>query len=266
VSHNAQGGVPSHKQEHNVNERPQAKIVELIQKILSKTTESGCTEAEASEAFAKAQAMLLKHNLSMDDVRCKDNKDGEEQFSDEAAFQTGRWTYEQNLAYHVIKNHCFIEGYFRSTAGKDKVLFLFGTQANVATARFMFTALLAATERMWIVYKYTRKRPASEGRMFRTGMIKGFSDKLDQEREALKMEQDILKGSTGGTALAIIRIDQLTVAKYKEAHPENTGRKGRANFADLAGDASTLQAGYDAGKRLNLNRAIGRNGGRKAIE
>ena len=248
-----------------MNERPQAKIVELIQKILSKTTESGCTEAEASEAFAKAQAMLLKHNLSMDDVRCKDNKDGEEQFSDEAAFQTGRWTYEQNLAYAVIKNHCFVEGYFgKRAAGNDKVLYLFGTQANVATAHYMFTALLAATERMWIVYRYTRKRPASEARMFRTGMIKGFSDKLDLEREALKMEQDILKGSTGGTALAIIRIDQLTVAKYKEAHPENT-RKGRANFADLAGDASTLQAGYDAGKRLNLNRAIGGNGGRKGI-
>ena len=95
-----------------MNERPQAMIVELIQKILSKTTESGCTEAEASEAFAKAQAMLLKHNLSMDDVRCKDSKDGEEQFADEGVFQTGRWTYEQNLAYHVIKNHCFIEGYF----------------------------------------------------------------------------------------------------------------------------------------------------------
>ena len=96
-------------------------------------------------------------------------------------------------------------------------------------------------------------------------MIKGFSDKLDQEREALKMEQDILKGSTGGTALAIIRIEELTVAKYREAHPENKNRKGGARFADLAGDASTLQAGYDAGKRLNLNRAIGGNGGRKKI-
>ena len=248
-----------------MNERPQAKIVELIQKILSKTIESGCTEAEASEAFAKAQAMLLKHNLSMDDVRCKDSADGEEQFADEGVFQTGRWTYEQNLAYHVIKNHCFIEGYFASTAGKDKVLFLFGTQANVATARYMFTALLAATERMWVLYKYLNKRPGSEARMFRTGMIKGFSDKLDQEREALKMEQDILKGTTGGTALALCRIDQLTLAKYKEAHPENKNRKGGVRFADLAGDASTLQAGYDAGKRLNLNRAIGRNGGRKAI-
>jgi hypothetical protein len=95
-------------------------------------------------------------------------------------------------------------------------------------------------------------------------MIKGFSDKLDQQREALKMEQDILKGNTGGTALAIRRIDELTVAKYKEAHPENK-KTGKAHFADLAGDSSTLRAGYEAGKRLNLNRAIGGNGGRMAI-
>jgi hypothetical protein len=138
-----------------MNERPQAKIVDLIQKMLHKTVESGCTEAEASEAFAKAQAMLLKYNLSMDDVRCTDSADGEEQFADEAAFATGRWTYEQNLAYHVIKNHCFVEGYFAArNAGKDKVLYLFGTQANVATARFMFSALLAANDLMWVMYKY----------------------------------------------------------------------------------------------------------------
>jgi hypothetical protein len=246
-----------------VNERPSAKIIDVVRKILSKTTENGCSQAEAAHAFAKAQELLLKHNLSMDDVRCQEGGAAEEKFVEEAAFETGRWTIEQNLAYHVVHTYFFVEGFFGARNGNQKVLYLFGTEANVATARHVFAALLAATERLWVMYKVLNRRPASEARLFRTGVIKGFTDKLKEQREALKMEQDIASGSEGGTALAIRRVEDMTVQKYKEAHPKH--KAGRGHYADVTGDPSTLQAGYDAGKKLNLDRAVEGNK-RKAIE
>ena len=37
------------------------KVVEIVKKLLAKTVENGCTQAEAAEAFAKATELLTKH-------------------------------------------------------------------------------------------------------------------------------------------------------------------------------------------------------------
>lgn len=239
-----------------MSERPDSKITERIRKILSKTTETGCTQAEADTAFAMASRLLAEHNLSMDEVAASGNTN-EEKYVEAATIDTGRWSIEMNLAYHIVKNYFFVEGFFMQSGDNSKLLMLFGTEPNVATAKFTFKALMASAERLWTTYKIIHRRPGSEGRMFRTGVMKGFSDKLKEEREAQEMERDIIQGSSGGTALALVRVEEKTHAELRKAHPELNKKGKSVNRAELKGDQSTLQAGYNAGKKLNLNRGLG---------
>lgn len=238
------------------NERPSASLIERIHKILSKTTEAGCTQQEADAAFAMASRLMAEHNLKMDDVRVSGGgESAEEKFVEEPAYQTGRWTLECNLAYNIVKTYFFVEGFLGGRVGNQKVLYFFGTEANTATAKHIFNALLSSADRLWTTYRITRNRPASESRLYKTGLMSGFREKLDEERRALKMEQDILRGSSGGTELAIKRVEEMTTQKFKEAHSDLKNKS--RSYAAPSGDRSTLQAGYEAGRSLNLNRGIG---------
>jgi hypothetical protein len=55
-----------------------SKIVERLQALLNKTTENGCTEAEAQTAMEAAQRIAIKHNLDLAQVlsSSKDDKSG----------------------------------------------------------------------------------------------------------------------------------------------------------------------------------------------
>ncbi len=247
------------------NERPSDVWIAKIRKILSKTEDAGCTQEEAEAAFALATRLMAEHNLEMSDVEVNDDAPKVE-WSEADIFTCARWSYENNLAYGIVKEFCFVEGYFGwsyANGKARKVLRFFGKKDNVATAQFMFNALLAAYDRLWITYRYLTGRPASDRRIYVAGIAMGFRDKLRAERQAMEIERDIVKGkSSGSTALALVSVMDETTSEYKKAHPECKDKRG--NYANLRGSQDTLGDGYKAGKSLNLNRAIG-SAGRKRL-
>jgi Protein of unknown function (DUF2786) len=240
------------------SERPSEVWIAKIRKILSKTEDAGCTQEEAEAAFALATRLMAEYNLEMSDIEVKDDSQKVE-WGDEEILQTGRWFYENNLAYGIVKEYAFIDGFFthRCDGFKTrKVLRFFGKKENVETARFMFNALLAAYDRLWITYRYLTQRPASDRRIYVAGIAMGFRDQLRAERQAMEIERDIVKGkSSGSTALALVSVMDETTSEYKKAHPECKDKRG--HYAGLSGTDGTLNDGYKAGKALNLNRAIG---------
>ena len=235
------------------------KLVEIIRKILVRTEDRGCSPAEAEAAFAMAARKLAEHNLTMEDIAVS-SVPGEESWIEEELIETGRWSLEDNLCYGIIKNFYFCEGFFNRRDGK-KVFRLFGKPENVAVGRHVWSALHASFDRCWTMYKYLNRKPASEKRLFVSGMARGFSQKLKEEREAQAIERDLM-GRGGGTALALVNINDKILAAYKASHPEH--KPSRSNRSEVRGDRSTLQAGIEAGRTLNLSRALGANG-RKAI-
>lgn len=245
-----------------MTERPNASLVERLRKLLTKRTEAGCTAAEAESAFAMASRMMAQHNLSMDDVKAASGETCES-FMDEPIIETGRWSLEDNLTYGIIKEFFFVEGFFTRHFG-TKVFTLFGTASNVATGKFVWNCLQAAFNRHWMIYKITNRVAASERRMFVTGMAGGFSAKMRDERKAMEMERDIVRGSSGGTGLALRNIDAEIKKKLHEVHPELSKTGVHASVAK--GSQSSLDAGYAAGKRLNLNRGVSHSPGRKTID
>ena len=227
------------------------KLIDQIKKILSKTTSNGCTAAEAEAAFAMASRKLAEHNLTLEDVAGHDGPETES-WAEEEVHETGRWSLEDNLVYGIIKSHFFCEGFFNRRSGR-KVFLLFGKPENVATGRHVWSALHAAFDRQWTNYRYTHNKPASERRLFVSGMAKGFNQKLKDEREAMTIERD-LTCSGKGTALALVDIGAKIQAAMKAQNPDLKPKK--TNYAAAEGSTSTLQAGIAAGRSLSLNRAV----------
>lgn len=237
----------------STEERPKADLIERVRKILQKTEAANCTQAEAENEFAFASRLMAEHNLSMDEVNA--SNEVTESWMQEDIHETGRWGLDDNLAYHIVREFFFIEGTFQ-VYGRRKTLRFFGKASNVEAAKYTWNALHAAIERQWTNYRIINRRPATERRLFVTGLASGFTHKLREERQALEMERDIVKGTaSGGTALALISVAKETHMEFKKQNP-NLGKPHKANYAAVTGDQGTLAAGYSAGRNLNLSKGV----------
>jgi hypothetical protein len=255
-----------------MNERPKDDIIERIRKLLTKTEANGCSKDEAESAFKVASRLMAEHNLDMAEIEEKDGPSSES-FIEADAADTGKWTLEMNLAYGIVSEFFFVQGYFDRRTVKvgpvtyyngeptketkeRKVLIFFGTRTNVDAARFTYTALLQAFDRLFVEYRARSGCPIGDRRLFITGVAHGFSQKMRDERRAMEIERDITRGkSSGSTALVLASIAERTKLAYREAHPGH--KKGNVRFGETTGSQSSLEAGIAAGKALNLNRAIG---------
>lgn len=249
-----------------------SQLIEKIKKLLQKTESRGATQAEAAAAFALASKLLAEHNLDLADL---ETDAPAEDWTEDAALDTGRWLYEHNLAYGIVKNFYFVEGFFAwtregATKQAKKRLMLFGKKSNVETAKFVLNSLIAAFDRLWVDYRAHYNRPASERKLFAGGVAQGFADKLDRERREMEIERDVVQGRrSGSTALALVGVREQTLQAYRDAHPtffrENGDAKGsKTTFTVRDGAADTHRAGYEAGSRLQINRGVGQER-RKAI-
>jgi hypothetical protein len=237
------------------------KLIDRIKKILSKTEEAGCTQAEADAAFAKASKLLAEHNLDMSIVTAE-----MPEWTEEAAIETGRWSLEHNLAYHIIKNYFFVSPYLNSVQGPKRVvrhLMIFGTPDNVQIAKFVFGELLDSFDSLWKSYRAANGLPLTEKRAYITGVSKGFSDKMREERAILEAERDVMEGSSGSTSIVLASLTKKTELAFQEKH-SNMGTT-KIGFAPTKGSQSSLDAGYKAGRSLNINRKISRSSN-KSIE
>lgn len=234
--------------------RPKVDLIEKLKKILKKTEDAGCTPEEAENAFKLASRLMAEHNLEMADLAGGDGTDDLSWLEDDVA-EFGRWDLPRSLAWGICHEFFFVEGY-QTRVGNRKGLRFFGTAANVEAAKFTFAALLDAFERLFAEYRAASGCPTSERRLFTTGVAKGFKEKMKEEREAMEIERDIVAGKAGGsTALVLVSVAERTKSAYKEAHPKH--KYGRASFADAKGSASSLDAGYRAGRNLSLRRPVG---------
>lgn len=252
--------------------RPKADVIEKLRAILKKTEERGATPAEAETAFRMASRLMAEHNIEMAELDGTEGPDDISWLEDDVA-DFGKWSLAQNLAYGICREFFFVEGYttwkhvpvgkptefqgktYRETKAR-KFLRFFGTAANVEAAKFTFTALLDAFDRLFVEYRAKTGCPAAERRLFISGVAKGFREKMKEEREATEIERDVVQGrASGSTALVLVSVAERTKAAYKEAHPKMG--KSRTVIAEPTGSRSSLEAGYRAGRSLSLRRAVG---------
>ena len=239
----------------NVNDRPKADVIEKLRKILKRTEEAGCTEAESQAAMEMASRLMAEHNLSMGEIEKEDS--ATEAWLTESAHESSKWTKECNVAYFVVKEFFFVEGIITTTSGygsnsrkkTTKTLRFFGKASNVEAGKWAFKALLDAFDRLFADYRKLTKCPATDRRAFTVGVAQGFAHKMREERKVLEVERDREHGSASGcTALAIVSIAKETNQEFQKAYGKL--RKGSSNFADVRDSGGALAAGYKAGRTL----------------
>jgi hypothetical protein len=149
-------------------------IVELIQKLLALSKSPN--EHEAALAMAKAQELLLKHNLDMATVTVKD----EPQTRDESGLINEVVDFEDFQKWQSILLNSISTRNFCRIIKMPMDYHILGKKANVRSVEAMYNWLEPQIIRLIIQSGYVRGDKTS----FAMGIISTIGRKLDESKEA----------------------------------------------------------------------------------
>ena len=227
------------------------KLKTRIQGLRAKTTDNGCTEAEALMAAAKVAELLDRYDLSLTDVEIRDAP------CERRAYETrAKKRIPLDDCVGAIAKFCDCRVWRdKNPAGEARYVF-FGLRADVEVAHYLTELVDSAVRSELGRYKnsadYRRIRHQDRyvaNASFALGMVASIADKL----LAMKTERDEVSRDSGRD-LVILK------AAVVEAELEKlnlTFRQGRR--AGRTVSQSAYEAGGEAGAAMAINAAI-RNG------
>lgn len=212
-----------------------------IKALLAKTTESGCTEAEALEAAAKAAELLHKYQLDLSelDLREEGTAEAAVEYDDLARALAG-----------MVAKYCECKVWGEPRKGKMKFL---GLTSDAWFAEWLMLALTAFVKRKGLEYSLDQRNVfQSDITDFRFGCINRINERLKAEIDARKAEA---QGATG-RALIVLK-DQLVteawVKKNLNLRSSNWRHGGTTHSAAYA-------SGYAKGGDARFARPVERHG------
>jgi hypothetical protein len=214
------------------------RILSRIAKLLALAESPNANEAQA--AMNAAQRLMLKHNLDV----ARDRTPRDYGFRHLGA-PTGRVSEAERRLAAILSKHFFVEviwvPVYRPLLGKrGSVLEICGTQANLEMASYVHAFLTHTAAELWVHHKRSRGiRSNRDRRTFHSGVMAGFYEKLETERE-VNREQ----------GLVWVRDADLT-RYYRRRHPriqhvQHTGSRRTEAHAE----------GRRAGRNIVLRRPI----------
>lgn len=211
-------------------------IIEKIKKLLSLANSDN--EHEAQIASERAQALLLKHNISQATVeRAQAEFVGEK-------FDFKRKPVEMKFIHSILGQFFFIEIVYSRHKGHYQ---FFGTEENVQTALYVEGFLNHAFKRL---YKAEAKRRGwSHGKhknAFFLGVYKGLCEKLEAQKQKV-----VPKNSDAEKALMVID-KQLT--RFVQNQFSNLRSKSNRR---INANPDAVAAGREQGRNLNIARGLG---------
>jgi Protein of unknown function (DUF2786) len=153
----------------------EARILGKIAKLLALAESANRHEAEA--AMARAQELMLKHNL---DAPVDRRGYGFRHLGT----PTGRTTEAERRLGGILGSHFFVEAIFvpvwvAREGRRATVLEVCGSPVNLEMAAYVYDFLHAAADRLWIEYKRAQGVRSNRDRQtFLAGVMAGFHDKL----------------------------------------------------------------------------------------
>lgn len=218
-----------------------AAVLARIQKLLALA--GSPNRHEADTAMRAAHRLMLKYNLEPASARV--TRYGFRQLGR----PTGRISEAENLLASLLGEFFFVHPIWVSTyrvadQKRVSILEVTGREENLAMAEYVHGFLLHAAESLWSQHKRERGlRRNSERRTYIAGVMRGFAERLREERK-----------TQAGTGLVWVG-DPAADAHFRRRHPRV--RSGR--FRTSAGSAAA-EEGQRAGKALVLNRPISEGG------
>jgi len=230
----------------------------------SKSAEEIGSLAEAETFAKKAQALLVKYNLSIDELNAANNKEGvvdEEviEVMDRAKKSEGTWM--SNL-YAVIAKHNFCK-IILFGSGKWSIL-LIGEEHNRMVVKDLVESLIGRVKDIekkdWKEYDTTESYldavPIKRGafrRSFYRGAVVGINNQLQNQMDQLKQEMPEVN------SMALVKTDCIAVY-VDQKHPNLRRSRGTR----VSGHGA-YEKGRAAGEGMGVNRGVGGQSGNKLL-
>lgn len=218
------------------------RLYDKIRALLNKTTEHGCTEAEALAALTKARAMMDAYEVTADDLQLA---------KDMAAIlkRTETTDDKHGIARYLVNAvtmFCDCDGWRRG----DKFVFC-GAPADVQLADWMHRHLITFLQGELANYLATCTCPRGMRRRMINGFVLGCTARItDRVRELVARSQRITR--TEGNNRALVVIKQDAIRDLKLAH----GIILKTRTSNRRFDGSSHRAGEAAGDRATFNRPV----------
>lgn len=235
-------------------------IIARINALLSKTTENGCTEAEAAMAMHKAQQLMMQHAIESGELGLRAEK-----------CEILRIPFNKTLEFlqTALAAWCGCKTYI---GGSRTVAVFFGLPSDLQIVKYMYDYLAAVLDQEAAAYRKTadyaelRARGLSGisiGATFRMGVVMRIAERLREMTRAQEAQERQQTGVTTGTALVVIK-NQVVNDQYAEYLRDNGLRMGKARRSNRSlSSADAYQAGRAAGDGVSLTRG-GIGGGQRA--
>lgn len=223
--------------ESGVGDDATSRLVDRVQKLLALASSSEQHEAEA--AMRKAHELMLRHNLENHDLRGPGGYEVRH-LGDPARRRSRMERDVVGLLLTYFGVQAIEIPVYRPRVGKRGIVFeITGTRANVALAEHVFSFLNATSERLWQEARHAHDLPGTERVPYQSGVIRGFGEKLAEERSVL--------AGTGLVWVGDADLKRFHRARHPRVH--TVTRRSRGGAAHALGRA--------AGKEVVLHGPLG---------
>jgi len=219
------------------------RLLDKIRALLSKTTDNGCTEAEALAALDKARAMMDAYEITDTDLQLT---------KAEAAVLRSEPPGSRDP--HNIKRYlCGAVAEFcdcKAWRGRDRGLVFCGLQSDAQFATWLLDNLALFVQGELVKHLTGNLTLRGERRFVINGFVAGCTGRISSRLQELTQQS---KAAAAGNSRALV----VTKAAAITATIEKAGiqlRSGRASSRRV--DGASYRAGQSAGDRASFGRPV----------
>lgn len=225
------------------------RILRILRELQKRTTEAGCTEAEALAAAEKMGRLMEEHDIEVGEIGMRE----------EASGATKRKLFAADDYAGVLitglKHFCSLIAYIdRNELSVAACYVIFGMEHDLEIATYLYEICSEAMEEEWVRYMDVHGYSMKKRQSFRMG----FSSRVYRRLLDMKAERDARTYQKTGTSLVVVK-DAIVKSEF-----EKLGIKLGKGKAQQAADAGAYYSGQAAGERVNLNNPLTGGVGKEA--
>ncbi len=212
-------------------------VAEKIKKLLSLATSSNPHEAEL--AMRKAQELMIRHNLEMQDLPKTTES------YDKVILSEGRASLEHKFIISILQDFFFVK---LVNSQKHGVVFMLGEKTNIEIAGYVYNFLSVNFRAAFKRSGFGQDARSS----FYLGLHKGMRDQLTAQKQASVTETGLVVREDAG--LTTFMHGQFPTLKHSNRKSTVSVRSSEAK-----------SAGYESGKNMKIARRLESNGSGPAL-
>lgn len=222
-------------------------IIKKIQLLKSKTTDNGCSEAEALSAANMISKLLIEYDLTMTDVEVK-----AQEFLTNIIELDGSVKKPIHDLVYAIGIFCDVKPWYKKGNRKFQYSF-FGAKKDTEFAEYLFSLLSNSMEFEYRKYQKTDEYKAIGGRSARSNFFKGMTTRLSKRLQDMKKENIQKSNETG---LILYNKMALVNSEFGKLNMRLKTERTKSTITDY----SAYISGQKAADKINITRGVSGSG------